>query len=107
MKKETTKQTFTFTVSVWLYPGETASWHFVTVPKKISSVIKKSFGNLARGWGSLPVKVFIGETTWRTSIFPDNKMGTYLLPLKKSVRTAEDVHAGDAVSVVMTVLPKF
>lgn len=34
-----------------------------------------------------------------TSIFPDRKRGAYLLPIKRDVRTAEGLTAGDQVTV--------
>ena len=69
-----------------------AAWRFLVLPKKQSSQIKQLFGDLAKGWGSLPVKVKIGNTSWTTSIFPDKKRGAYLLPLKAEVRKKENIH---------------
>jgi hypothetical protein len=92
-----------FSAKVWLYPGETASWHFVSVPKVLSAQLKKKYGGSARGWGSLPVEVRIGKTTWTTSIFPDSKSGTYLLPVKASVRRTEDLYDGDSTEVRIAV----
>jgi len=48
-------------------------------------------------FGSVRVAVTIGTTSWRTSIFPDSKTGTYLLPVKKEVRDAEKLQTGDDV----------
>jgi hypothetical protein len=90
---------FSFTEELWLYPGESANWHFVSVPKDLSTEIKNKFGKNARGWGSLPVEVTIGESRWRTSIFPEKKSGTYLLPVKANVRAKEGLHAGMKVEV--------
>ena len=64
------------TEKVWLYPGETANWHFVTLTKKVGQEIKETFGKNARGFGSLPVEVTIGATTFKTSIFPDKRVGS-------------------------------
>ncbi len=105
MKKETTKKKFTFTVNIWIYPGANAAWHFVTVPKKESGTIQESFKEFTRGWGSLPVLVKIGKTSWNTSIFPDRKAGTYLLPLKKEIRRKEGLESGDSVKVTIEILP--
>ncbi len=91
---------------VWLYPGDIASWHFVTLPKKESTLIKEQFGSRSRGWGSLPVSVTIGTTTWRTSIFPDKRSGGYLLPLKASVRTKEQIRARDTITFSLSVCNK-
>lgn len=87
---------------VWPYPGM-AAWRFLTVPKKDSEAIKKRYGAQARGWGSLPVAVKIGKTEWNTSIFPDKKSGTYLLPLKAAVRRAEGIDDGDSVEFAIKV----
>lgn len=87
---------------VWLYPGM-AAWHFLTLPKKQSAQMKILFGAMKRGWGSLPVHVTIGQTSWETSIFPDKKMGAYLLPLKVAVRKAEKIAAGDTITVFLKI----
>lgn len=88
---------------VWLYPGM-AGWHFLTVPKKESADIKKRYGAMKRGWGSLPVEVTLGKSMWKTSIFPDSKAGAYLLPLKAKVRKAEGVFADDVVTFSITII---
>ena len=87
---------------VWLYPGM-AGWHFVTLPKKQSAEIKKLFGILKRGWGSLRVVATVGKTSWATSIFPDKKAGAYLLPIKASVRKQESVVAGDTITFLVEI----
>lgn len=102
MKTKASKK-FTVQGKVWLYPSETASWHFFTIPKKESSLIKAQYGSLSKGWGSLPVSVSIGATTWTTSIFPDSKSGTYILPLKAVVRKKEGIFEGDECVVVCSI----
>ncbi|HEX2989748.1 MAG TPA: DUF1905 domain-containing protein, partial [Anaerolineales bacterium] len=49
------------------------------------------------GWGVIPVHVRIGSTEYTTSLFP--KDGRYLVPVKASVRKAEDLQEGDTVTV--------
>ncbi len=93
-----TKKLYKIKAKVWLYPGESGNWHFISVPKKESAEIKKSFGSRARGFGSLRVSATIGTTTWTTSIFPDSKSGTYILPLKALVRRKEGLYEGDSVA---------
>lgn len=93
---------FTCRAKVWVYPGQ-AGWHFVSVPKKESSRIKALFGGLQRGFGSFPVTVTIGKTTWRTSIFPDVKTGTYLLPVKAEVRKKEGLVGGKTTTFTISV----
>jgi hypothetical protein len=93
---------YTITAIVWLYSGM-AAWHFITLPKKESDEIKELFGEMKRGWGSLPVEVTVGKTTWRTSIFPDKKAGAYLFPLKASVRKKEGISEGDVITFVLEI----
>lgn len=88
---------------LWLYPG-VSGWHFLTLPKNQAAEIRGLFGDVARGWGSLPVRVTVGASTWTTSIFPDKKSGSYLLPVKATVRKAEGIVAGDTVSFRLLVM---
>jgi hypothetical protein len=87
---------------VWLYPGM-AAWHFATLPKKISEKIKLAFGAMHAGFGSLPVNATIGRTSWKTSIFPDKKVGAYILPLKAQVRKAEKFKANDTIKISLQI----
>ncbi len=99
------KASYTMTEKVWLYPGEMANWHFVTLTKNIGKDIKEKYAKNRRGFGSLPVQVTIGKTIWRTSIFPDKYSGSYVLPLKAAVRKAEDVQPGEKVTFTITLNP--
>jgi hypothetical protein len=98
------KISYTIKEKVWVYPGDFANWHFVTLTKKVGQEIKETRGKSARGFGSLPVEVTIGKTTWKTSIFPDKRAGSYLLPLKAQVRKKEDIEAGEVVTVSITLV---
>lgn len=75
-----------------------SAWRFLTLPKKQGQEIKTRFGSHAKGWGSLPVSVTIGKTIWDTSIFPDKKSESYLLPLKAKVRKAEGISDDSTVT---------
>lgn len=101
------KSKYTLTATLWLYPGENANWHFITIPKKESTLITDTFKAFKKGWGSLPVSATIGKTEWRTSIFPDAKSGTYLLPIKALVRQKEGLEVGDSVMVTVTIMSQF
>ncbi len=96
---------YTFTAKLWLYPGH-AGWVFATVPKKETVRIKELTKGLKRGWGSVPVSVTLGKTTWNTSIFPDNRSGTYLLPVKALVRKKEEVMEDDVVLISISIRPR-
>jgi hypothetical protein len=88
---------------IWLYPGM-AGWHFLSVPKRQTAEIKKAYVGKTKGWGSLPVEATIGKTSWKSSIFPESKSGTYLLPLKAAVRKKEDIFADDMVTFSIKIL---
>jgi hypothetical protein len=93
---------YTFTSKIWLYPGN-AAWHFVTVPKDMSEQVTKKYKHMKRGFGSLKVVATIGKTSWDTSIFPDSRSGTYLLPIKLAVRKKEGLAMEDMVTVALSV----
>jgi len=92
----------TFHSLVFVYPGM-AAWRFIRVPREISADITKKFGKAKRGWGSLPVTVTVGKTTWETSIFPDAKSSTYLLPLKAAVRKKEKMMDDERATVTLQI----
>jgi len=81
--------TFEFTAPLWRYPGE-GGWHFVSLPPEIGD-------DIAELTAGVRVAVTVGTTSWRTSIFPDSKTRTYLLPVKKEIRDAEKLETGDDV----------
>jgi hypothetical protein len=97
---------YTFKTKVWLWETDKApaSWHFISVPPKYAIDIKDIFQSNKRGFGSLRVKATIGNTTWNTSIFPDNKSDTYLLPLKKDVREKEKISVGQTKQVKISII---
>jgi hypothetical protein len=88
--------TFEFAAPLWRYPGADG-WHFVSLPPEISADITDVTAGTRRGFGSVRVAVRVGATSWSTSIFPDSKAGVFLLPVKRSVRVAEQLDAGDEV----------
>lgn len=90
--------TFEFVAPLWLYPGE-GGWRFVTVPTGVADEITDLTTGNRRGFGSVKVTVTVGGTTWQTSVFPDGARGTYVLPMKKSVRNVEGLEDGDDVPV--------
>ena len=90
------------TGEIWFWRGP-APWYFVTVPGPISVELMAVSASVTYGWGMIPVTVEIGRTTWKTSLFP--KDGSYLVPIKASVRKAERLEVGDVVTVRLAVGP--
>ncbi len=85
---------FRDTIFYWRGPSP---FYFVAVPEQHSRNIKAVSALVTYGWGVIPVQVRIGKTDFKTSLFP--KDGLYLVPLKDSVRKAEDLYEGDEVAV--------
>ena len=84
------------------YPGM-GGWFFLYVDKKQAAVIRAKHHVKKAGFGSIRVAVTLGKSKWKTSIFPDKHSGTYLLPLKKQIRRAEGIDAGDMVRFVLEI----
>lgn len=80
-----------------------SAWVFVTLPQELSDDIRDSVPRRA-GFGSVRVVVKVGDTRWKTSVFPDSESGCYVLPVKKAVRTAERLELGDIATVDLEML---
>jgi hypothetical protein len=91
---------FEFSGKIWHWRGP-APYYFVTIPAKQSRNIKVISNLVTYGWGVIPVKVRIGETEWKTSLFP--KDGLYLVPIKAMVQRAENLKEGDRVKIRLEV----
>lgn len=89
-----------FSGEIWYWKGP-APWYFITVPEQECADLQATSAFLSYGWGMIPVTVRIGETEWKTSLFP--KDGSYVVPLKAGVRTAEGLQEGDTVTVGLAV----
>src|SRR5687767_11269309 len=96
------KREYKFKTKVWVWEGE-AGWHFVTLPVEAAEEIDFYFAHLKHGWGSHKVSVTVGGTTWKTSIFPDKKAKSFLLPLKAEVRKKENMKEGDEIEFSITI----
>lgn len=93
---------YAFRSTVVRWNSQEDSWYFAHVPVEESAEIA-ALPIPRRGFGSLRVRAQIGETTWKTSVFP-NRDGRYSLPLKREVRTREGLEDGDPVSVTIELI---
>lgn len=93
---------YSFRAELWLYPGE-AAWHFLTLPMDVAEEIREESAAFRKGFGSVRVTAQARGQSWQTSLFPDAQSGSYLLPVKKSVRTAAHLATGEEVEVRLTV----
>jgi hypothetical protein len=74
-----------------------APFYFVRVPEEQSAEIEAVAAMVTYGWGAIPVKVRIGTTDFKTSLFPKDER--YLVPVKDAVRRSERLDLGDTVTV--------
>jgi hypothetical protein len=96
---------FTFSGELWRWQGDApVVWSFVTVPPNLALELRElgKFGG--NGWGMIPVQAQIGNTAWKTSLFPQTKDKTYLLPIKASVRKAEKLKTGNVLHIRLEVM---
>lgn len=93
----------TVTGPLWLWSGEGASWHFLTVPEELAGEIRAHSLAHRGGFGSVRVEARINGVAWRTSVFPQ-KSGGYILPVKAAIRREAGIAAGDEVTVELEIL---
>ncbi len=97
----------TFTAELWLWEARSPStWTFVTVPPEVTAAIEDEADahGPQSGFGSVKVQVRVGALVWRTSVFPDSESGCFVLPIKRAVREANGVEAGDEIEVELQVV---
>ena len=100
---------FTVTTPLWRWQSATApaAWFFVTIAGDVADAIRlAALGGQwldgRKGFGSARVDVQIGDTRWKTSVFPYKGSGGWLRPIKAAVRKAEGIAEGDAVTVTIS-----
>ena len=94
---------YSFAAPVWVWSG-TPAWHFASVPEDIADDIEARTRGTARGFGSVRVEASSQRVTWRTSLFPDSKSGTYLLPVKKQVRQQLGCEEGSLIDLTLRLI---
>lgn len=85
-----------FNGQIWTWHGP-APWYFITVPAEHSRDLQAVSGFVTYGWGMIPVHARIGKSEWKTSLFPKDDL--YVVPIKASIRQAENLKEGDEVTV--------
>ncbi|MDQ0744401.1 hypothetical protein QFZ62_001709 [Clavibacter sp. B3I6] len=87
-----------FTAPLWVWEARREFMTLVTVPVELGGMLRELGEAGRRGFGSVPVRVRVGTTTWRTSVFPQGD-GTWVLPIKRAVRDAQGLEVGGDVHV--------
>ncbi|MBT6254062.1 DUF1905 domain-containing protein [Candidatus Uhrbacteria bacterium] len=92
-----TLNAFKTRAKLWVYPGK-ATWHFVTLNKAATKAVEKIKPVKRKGWGSIPINITVGSSTWKTSIFP-GKNGEYIIPIKAAIRKKEGLEKDSTVNM--------
>ncbi len=99
----------THTGPLWRWTGATGTgvWFFITIDGAAgealsATALMRRMEGMSRGFGSLKVRVVIGESRFATSVFPSKETG-WMLPVKAAVRKAEGLGEGDLARVVLEV----
>lgn len=101
-------ETVAVTLTLARWQGEKATYHLVTLTGPEAEALsghalmhRLEFGR-TRGFGSVKVIARIGETEWKTSVFPQRKQSEWVLLVGRKVMRAEDLAPGDAIDVAVT-----
>ena len=102
-------ESFTTTTRLWRWQSATApaAWYFLTIAGDVADAIRLAalsgqWLDRRGGFGSARVEVRIGDTLWKTSVFPHKESGGWILPVKAAVRKAEGVAEGDEVTLTVS-----
>jgi len=102
--------TITATLPLRRWQGEKATYHLVSFTGDAAEELaghalmqKLEFGR-RRGFGSVKVTAAVGKTTWKTSVFPQDKQTTWILLVSKKVMKAQNLAPGDQITVRVTPL---
>ncbi|MEP2735807.1 MAG: DUF1905 domain-containing protein [Erythrobacter sp.] len=110
-------ETLTVTLSLERWAGERGTYHLVSITGDAADTIathaalhRMEFGK-SRGFGSVKVHAQIGETRWKTSVFPmkaddmSRRQNTnWTLLVSKKVCKAEDLAHGDELTVELELI---
>jgi hypothetical protein len=96
---------YSFRGELWHHP-EQAGWHFITLPHDLAEQLRDDSVPFRKAFGSVQVSASIAGRRWSTSIFPESKSNSYVLPVKKAIRTAAGIRAGDEVDVELAMQPE-
>ncbi|AAK24508.1 DUF1905 domain-containing protein [Caulobacter vibrioides] len=88
---------YDFEAEIWRSSGA-SGWFFATLPIEVAEGLRALHGPRA-GFGSLRVRAHLAGVNWDTSVFPDARSGSFLLPLKAQVRERTGVTAGDRAAI--------
>jgi len=91
---------YKFAARPWQYNGP-GGWHFISLSKNLAKEIRNALKSEEEGWGRLKAIAKIGYSEWKTAIWFDTKLNTYLLPLKLEIRKKENLSIDKEVEAIL------
>ena len=98
-------ETITATLPLRRWQGEKATYHLVSFTGDQAealaghALMQKLEMGRRRGFGSVKVTASIGDTSWKSSVFPQDKQSEWILLVSKKVMKAQDLAPGDEIAV--------
>lgn len=87
------------------WQSEKATWWFFSLPLNAADQIRFAMGSRPpKGFGSVRVEVSLGDSIWRTSLFPNKSDNNYLLPVKAKIRLAESINSDQTYCITVRLL---
>ncbi|MEM6477128.1 MAG: DUF1905 domain-containing protein [Pseudomonadota bacterium] len=103
-------ETVTATLPLRRWQGDRGTYHLVVFEGETAEIIamharlhRLEFGR-QRGFGSVKVMARIGETEWKSSVFPQSKQAEWVLLVSKKVMRLEGLAPDDPVQVELKLL---
>ena len=90
---------YEFETTLFPWDARRELWVFARLPLDISEEIHDA-PHPPAGFNSVKVEATLGSSRWSTSIFPESD-GTFVLAIKKAIRTREGVDVGDTVRMAV------
>ena len=98
------------TLPLTRWQGDRGTYHLLTITGDTAEAIamherlhRLEFG-ARRGFGSVEVMARVGETEWKTSVFPQKARFEWVLLISKNVMRAENLGEGDPVALELELL---
>lgn len=74
-------------------------WHGVFLSTDAASEAR--FFGRSNALGTIAVRAQVGTSEVKTSLFPDKRRDSFLLPLKATLRRSENIKEGDRIAVTL------
>jgi hypothetical protein len=90
----------------FVWPGESVNWYFLPVPKTEGQRIRADFSSQGNRscFASIKVEVTIGDSVWQTALFYSKPAESYILPVKATIRRAQDIDVGEQVEYTIRIV---